>query len=631
MKKLIYLLLIFSCSSAIAQKRIVLPTINRKIQTVTLDRNLLDASPGYRRAAIQFVPIAPTPDAVRRGYKADSIYVWVDPNGGRHRARGDEILKQVNDLEKALCERGHTLREKNTFNGLSIIMPRTVKNDLTNCVIRNNLKPVKTGRTIDISGSSARNKIGRTRIDRTRVVKMLENTVYSYTGFLSYSGEFKQGSLGQTSNIERPSNNPAQLSSRLMLVITPKLYDQISKCTYEVADKPNGAALITTAVNIKSPGKTIQPVRGGFTIDYSDDCTEPTNMGNDFVMRVYDITLNNSGNIIPSPTKYPQPYYVTLKFYDASGKLLDTYLPNNIILNNQLPMPINIPVNKELNYAGYDYELTDPTTHSFGFYAKSGGVTTSVASEKIGYDGINRNSSVSADMRIGVKYYNWARLVDGNAPLSKEFDLFAYTIKSEEKYSKPDNGAPQIRVPGNKAKDPDYGSITLLGTTYDLSSQDGNSFQQGISEEIFNQRFFIGPVPCKIAVSLTGNVGVDVAYASNSTTCDIVSSINPYAEVNVHGEGGVDAVIAYAMVKADVNLLKIGIPTSIQVKGPSDLNITETLVVGGLSGQVYFQAGICIPIPFFDDICKDFRIDILKWDGLEKSFSIDPVKGIVLK
>jgi len=73
------------------------------------------------------VPFTAGPEAARKGYKADSIYTWTDPSGVHHRALGSQILQQVNDVERSLCERGHSFRERNTFEKLKV-------NSSTGCI-----------------------------------------------------------------------------------------------------------------------------------------------------------------------------------------------------------------------------------------------------------------------------------------------------------------------------------------------------------------------------------------------------------------------------------------------------------------------------------------------------------------
>ena len=578
--------------------------------------NLLDATPGYRKAAIKFVPFQP--DA-SKGYSDTKVYSWADPLGNQHTATGKEILDEVNKLEESLNERGHSLRDKKAFDGLTSPLKLVAKNDLTNCLITNKVK--------EPSVKKYNLNIGANPKKYTVVKNLIASTVYSYFGdVVTNAAEFKIGWLNSSALFTRNGNNA---SANMELVFQPAMYAKVNKCVVDVSDNAGSSTLFSTTVDVKKPTATFQPYN--YTMGFGD-AIEPQYVAKDYVMRTYNLVFLNVGNILPPATRYAKPYYVTLKFYDAAGNLVTTNQPNQLVLNNQLPMPINIPANGGKQYASYDYEFLDPGIHCFGFFSRSTGFSADYHSQNTGYDGIDKTTSVKANMEIGVKYYNWKRLIDGNAPATKDFVLFGYNISSEEKYYKADNGMSGIRVPGFKKEDPDQGTVTLLGTTYDLNNTNENSFSEKIEEEIANVDFFIGPVPCNITVSVSGSVSMSVDYQSTSRT-DIKTNLTPHGDITMHGSGGVDAKILYAKVFADINLLSIDMPYSLEVNNQDNnrnSKIDAQLKVGGLSGQVYFQAGFCIPIPLVDDICKSFRIDILNWKGFEKSFKIDPSKGISL-
>lgn len=602
----------------------------KNLNTVVLKENLLDRSPGFKTAPIKFVPL--TGD-VSKGYDPEKIYTWVNPQTGeQHQAKGKEILAMTNDMEKALNERGHSLREKTPFIKLSLTLPAVAKNDLSKCVITNrmsnNMINTGTGNT-RINTKIDKVRINNGRLDN-RIKTMMDGTVYSYVGnIITNAREFKQGTLSSTVSLTR---NGSSIAADLMLVITPALMNKAANCSVSLAESQNGPVVTTAKLNIKSPSNTIAP-SNGYSITY-DDCIEPQNMPRDYLMRIYKLELGNTGYTFPAAGTTPKYYYATINFYDANGAIINTYQPNQVVLNNQLPMPINIDVSKQSQYNGFNYELTDPGLHAFGFYAKSDGFTSTFSAKDFGYYGKDRASSISADMNIGIKYFNFERLVNSNAPLSEEFVLFGYKIKSEEKYYKADAAAPPIRIPGSgglKKEDPDYGVITLLNKEYDLRNTDQVSFTETINKPVSDFRFFIGPVPCRITVDITGSISVTTDYQSSSNS-DIKATIIPHADVSLKASGGVDAYsIAYAKIVANVNLLTIDMPyTLVADNTAKTTDIQPTLTVGGLSGQIYFQAGLCIPIPFVDDICTDFRIDILNWKGLEKSIKIDAKNGISL-
>ena len=100
----------------------------------------------------------------------------------------------------------------------------------------------------------------------------------------------------------------------------------------------------------------------------------------------------------------------------------------------------------------------------------------------------------------------------------------------------------------------------------------------------------------------------------------ISTSVTPHLDLTLTGEGGVDASIAYAKIVANVKVIEVDLPISAKASKDADLN--AALKITALSGEIYFTAGLCIPIPWFDDLCTDFRIDIFKWTGPSKTYPL---------
>ncbi len=582
--------------------------------TVSLTPNILDATPGYKKTPVKFVPIKPD---YSKGYSDTKMYNWVDDVGNRHSGTGKEILDEINQLEEQLNLRGHSLRDKNAFDGLTFPLNSMSKNDFTKCAIVNKLKQ---------SGKPDVPKIGRIKKLKniTIVQNMVASTVYSYLGYITTGAEFREANMNSSMAFTRSGNDA---TADMQLVFQPAMYQKLKTCLVEVAETPKGNTLFSTTVDLKKAA-SLNAAQAKLNFG---DAVEPQHMASNYTIFSYPLRFINAASKLPPETCTPKPYYLTLKFYDAQGKLTEIYQPNDLVLNNQLPLPLNIPKQGGKSYAGYEYEFLDPGLHCFGFYAESNGYTAGYFSHGQGYTGDERRASVNANMEIGVKYYNWNRLIDKNAPLTKSYALFGYDIRSEEKYTRPDNCLPPIRQKGYKKEDPDHGVVSLIGNTYNLSTTNENYFSKSIEEQIASVDFFIGPVPCNIAVSISGTVSMQVDYQSNYAYCDAKTTVSPHADITLHGSGGVDAKIMYAKVFADVKLLEIDMPYTLEASNTNGAaTIDPLLKVGGLSGEVYFKAGFCIPIPLVDDLCESFRIDILNWKGFEKKFTVDPKKGISL-
>jgi hypothetical protein len=100
----------------------------------------------------------------------------------------------------------------------------------------------------------------------------------------------------------------------------------------------------------------------------------------------------------------------------------------------------------------------------------------------------------------------------------------------------------------------------------------------------------------------------------------ISTSVTPHLDLTLKGTGGVDAAIAYATIVADVKVIEVDLP--ITAKAGKDADISADLKITALSGRIYFTAGLCIPIPWFDDICTDFVVDIFNWKGPSDTYNL---------
>jgi len=335
----------------------------------------------------------------------------------------------------------------------------------------------------------------------------------------------------------------------------------------------------------------------------------------------YQLQFKNIGNKIPNATRDHNYLYLDFKFTGTDGKPIIMSLQNEVVLDNSLTPPLNISIFKEDKISSFNLDVTDPVKHCFGFYAKSNGFIAKSSSEPFGFYGQNKKSSFDANLSIGARYYNFEHLINSNASLTKDLEIIGFSFSAAQNYNRPDrdNMPPPIRIPGNQNlfNHPDTKlDLRVLGESVGVG-------ETIITQEVFNQRFFIGPVPCRASVRLEGKAVIAANGTFIQNSCDMSGKIVPSAEVNVVGSGGVDAFIAYAIVQVNVTLLKVGMPIEFEIDNPGKADVQSSVTVEGLSGSVNFKAGFCIPIPFFDDICKDFTVEIFKWNGLNEKYVID--------
>ncbi len=574
---------------------------------VNTNYNLLDM-PGYKKAPIPFVPFSDGPEARRKGFKPDSIYTWVTPDNKKKRATGQQILDEVNAVEKDLATRGRSLRNKSPFEGLVLSLPPDFKTrrvavppSFVEKNKRNPLSPTINTTKPPVIGPNVSNL-------------NVAGYMYPYFGILSSSNEFP-GSISDVQVIEHATNGSTALTVPLVLAIDDKAYSKIGACTMEIYKTANktGSPLFSVPVNIKSPSFSRR-----WSTQIAANTENIPSQPQQYGLYAYNVQFTNTNNSIPKPNREHSYYYVVLKFTDVSGKQMMFSFQNQIRLDNTELPPIRIqPIPSNASINGINYDMTD---HGFGIYIKSNGFKASTSQTNFGYYGEEYQSSISADFSMGIHYYNFENLVNSNAPKQKDWDIIGFNFSAKRNATRPDQkfAPPTIRVPGKKVendllKDPNtHFSATILGE---------KTTSQKVEELLFNERFFIGPVPCIATILLKGEAGV--AAQGTYAGTDMQATITPYMNLQVIGSGGVDAYIAWAKVNVGVDLIDIKMPITLTADNPSVASVDAAADFKSLSGRVSFEAGFCIPIPFFDDICKSFTIPIVSWPApLSTSYTI---------
>ncbi|WP_447642253.1 MULTISPECIES: hypothetical protein [Chitinophagaceae] len=599
--------------------------IARRTPTV-YGRNLLDANKNYKLAPINFVPFTFRKGLIDSGYTADRIYKWKMPDGTEKTASGAAILKEVNAMEQELNKRGHTLRNRSTFNNVNFDfgklrgVPRIPK------TFPKSKPPVLTSRKIP------------TYIDLSRRVKLIPSAdlsqyipgdVYIYFGALSRSTEFP-GVLSTTThidNVKNPTSCPLDLTiamdgSKLSsLNITNGILELSSNPNRKPNDKDG--VIASTTFNFKNPALTLGSPSSSLNISGE----RPPSF---YQLYYFPLTLQDLSKKMPAAKKSatPENYYAYVKFYNANNELLYYSSYNTAIVGNVQDPPLTFPVNRSAS-GSFEDAYTDPTG-LFGIYYKGENIKAQYTLLPDGWNPTQEAASLSARVEIGAQYYNFGHLLDNDQPKTTRQPFISADVTAQ--YTQIYNPAapPRIRIPGktdNKSNDMNgYGGYTfdytLLSNRYGKSSPTAQSNQVGMAI-LPKQQFFIGPVPCFIQVDLTGTASINRTATMDTLTDGKVglrAQFTPHLDLTVTGQGGVDATIAYAKIVANVNVINADMPVLLAADQNAD--IQTDLKINALSGRVYLEAGICVPIPFFDDVCKRFTVDIFNWTGPGKTYPI---------
>ena len=594
-------------------------------------RNIFDARKGFAIAPIKNVPFTVTPDAAKKGFKMDSIYTWTAPDGKVKTASGEEILKQVNEMEKELNFRGRTLRKRNAFSALSY----KLVNQSAVLKVPKSVAKISKDAALNIGTGKKFSQIPiiKTKHNKLPDVSNLFKTVIGgdvgvYFGRITSNvGEF-QGSISTSGSIDNTKCNK-QCPLDITLSLDAKMIQSlnISNCILEISDNPNrkpndnDATLATGNFNFKKPAFSKY---GTQNISISGDAPPSFH-----TLYYFPIKIDDLSKLAKAAIK-PVLYYAYVKFYNDKGELLYYSSYNTALLESKIDVPIFIGQEKNEN-AGFEDAFTDPTG-LFGMYYKSNKLNAAYSTKRDEATlVISENAKLSGDIEIGAQYYNFWYLLDNSQP-KYERKPFIATNFSSEYTNRYKQGQLGIRIPGGEKKSNDMNSYPGYQMNYSLFNGEStenytkaSNYTETLSVgyNIFDERFFIGPVPCRIKVDISGNASMTRQSIMDTLTdgnVSISTSVTPHLDLTLTGEGGVDASIAYAKIVANVKVIEVDLPISAKASKDADLN--AALKITALSGEIYFTAGLCIPIPWFDDLCTDFRVDIFKWTGPSKTYPL---------
>ena len=594
-------------------------------------RNIFDARKGFAIAPIKHVDFTVTPDAAKKGFKMDSIYTWTAPDGEVKMASGEEILKQVNEMERELNFRGRTLRKQNAFSALSyklinqsavLKIPKSVTKISDDPVLKNGpgkgiykipIIKTKHNKLPDVSGKFS---------------TVIGGDVGVYFGrIISNTGEF-QGNISTSSFIDN-SKCIKQCPLDITLSLDAKIIQSlnISNCVLEISDNPdrkpndNTNILATGNFNFKKPAFAKY---GTENVSISGDAPPSFH-----TLYSFSVKINDLSKLAKAAIK-PVLYYAYVKFYNDKGDLLYYSSYNTAVLESKIDVPIFIGQDKKVN-AGFDDAFTDPTG-LFGMYYKSSNLNSTYSTKRDEATlVISENAKLSGDVEIGAQYYNFWYLLDNDQPKYERKSFIAANFSSEytNRYKQ---GMVGIRIPGGEKKSNDMNNYSGYQMNYSLfdgettesyTKTSGYTTTRSVEYNLFDERFFIGPVPCRITVDMKGNATL-TRQSTMDTLIDgsvsLSTSVTPHLDLTLTGKGGVDASIAYATIVANVKVIEVDLP--VNAKASKDADLDAALKITALSGEIYFTAGLCIPIPWFDDLCTDFRIDIFKWTGPSKTYPL---------
>src|SRR5690606_20227373 len=172
---------------------------------------------------------------------------------------------------------------------------------------------------------------------------------------------------------------------------------------------------------------------------------------------------------------------------------------------------------------------------------------------------VEDTTRIDGHFDIGITMYNWANLFDKSESKTVNMSLFNIDISGV-------NGrAMSTQKKALKNNRIDIGKDKNVRVYYQIVGEKRKqltaSIVQPYTQVLFDQRFFLGPVPCRATVYMEGKFGINYGgYTKLEETSVISTVIEPYVNLNIQGSGGADAGIAWAKITAHMDLFDASVP-----------------------------------------------------------------------
>jgi hypothetical protein len=149
---------------------------------------------------------------------------------------------------------------------------------------------------------------------------------------------------------------------------------------------------------------------------------------------------------------------------------------------------------------------------------------------------------------------------------------------------------------------------------------------------LFDDWFIIGVVPVHIKSGIKADIGLDINGTYNAFENKVSATFTPRVNSWFYAFGGVDAVLAYATLNAEVNpLLKVGLPMTIN--GSTGKAAEMKMTLDALKGKVFLKVGFFYPCPSVSKVvgwivgdedvpfCEcNWIYNIFDWPGLHEDY-----------
>ncbi|MCX6318756.1 MAG: hypothetical protein NTW29_15865 [Bacteroidetes bacterium] len=623
MKKLLAILPLLLSISLHAQRYVEKPdprNANRKIVEMTPVVQRLNLSNAYRnileedkstRQPITFKAFDLKNPRTGKALNPEAKMTLKLPDGSTRQTTVKEFFSQVNELEKKLNERGRTLRDANSLRDLKPAIRQPVGNiaPSPSKYMNYEVNKFKLNEKKENNGGN-----GTMFIPMTTTKPGFDAVTKFSTNWTAES--FICEAYSDLGTPEFPANwvkmaisNQGRTKFPVTIAVPSFFTDQVKKIVWQISSIP----FDNTLKSVSAPGliKSIDhptPTPGNAPRGW-ESMPEPIRKTIS-ATRFYTTVIDFNG-IIPYPAGEPEQYYIRAVMFNENNQAVRFVPYLSAIYGHSKKVTFIIPSNINNNTPGFSYAFPEDKSIPFGVYIKGSGLNSVKSTEngtkggqpyfaKLGY-------KIQGNAALGIRYFNFNHIIDDAAPLSNNFDLIsahftavagAVTIPNTNKF---ENNGVSITINALEGKVPElkYVFEEMIPGTSSISLN--KSFTQSLDVDLLNTRFMIGPVPIKIYAALKGEAGIKLSGKVDIKNLDAEGEIKPYISTRFLASGGVDAVIAYATLNAEVNpLLSLDMP--LRFSSTSDKPLSFNTNISGLKGRVYLKAGFYYPCPSLEKI-----------------------------
>lgn len=583
------------------RKLVTLPKVTRGVQQIRLTQNVLD-SPGFKRTPIPFQKFDMVNPRSGKSLNPAAKITLPGPDGKPGPTMTvQQYFDQLNMVETELTKRGHSLRNPSTFVGVKPNFNRATLDAAQKTP--NGFKPApatmfETRRAKVAEGKSSTPLIiggfkTQPKVDPGVLVVAFAPDLYVGAQTSDFgTPEFPVNWAKETLKRDGPKFLFLAEAGEGLVPSAKKVQWQISAAPFQSGGDPlNPVGLVKSGMadlgtwSLATRG--MDPKKGkkfaSFTIDFS---------------------------ILGPPVKnQSRVYYVRAVLLGADGKPVSSP-SGGVKVNYGMGEPVFLEVeSQQPSFSpGFNYQLPKGNDVPFGVYLKGSGLRTikKVRNTKAGV--VPLGFKATADAAVGIRYFNFERIVNDSAPFSSTLDVLGVGFSAI---------AGTGTAPDGKNEPQGVSlNVTTFGVTtpIPLASVPGvpNSVSleydlvQPIDYTLVDIVIFIGPVPIRITAKLTGEVGIHLYGACNlAPPYNMTGAISPFFHSSFNAQGGPDILIAYGKLAAELKPL-LNVDALLAFDSEAKDPVTVTNSISGLNGRVYLMAGFYHPCPPVKQVKKLF-------------------------